>query len=116
MQSLGGWLIGWRKVMLIQVGHTPVLFNMDLVSWLPDHLMLFYFDIYGLNFRSGVYDALQKKYLKTLLFCICEETEGSMIEEYACEDQFYLCIFSSHLIRCSFMLTIELRLHGCDST
>ncbi|RWW88528.1 hypothetical protein BHE74_00002589 [Ensete ventricosum] len=31
----------------------------------------------------GVYDALQKKYLKTLLFCICEETEGSMIEEYA---------------------------------
>ncbi|XP_064941429.1 meiosis-specific protein PAIR2-like [Musa acuminata AAA Group] len=33
--------------------------------------------------EKGVYDALQKKYLKTLLFCICEETEGSMIEEYA---------------------------------
>ncbi|XP_062193750.1 meiosis-specific protein PAIR2-like [Phragmites australis] len=32
--------------------------------------------------EKGVYDALQKKYLKTLLFCICEE-EGPMIEEYA---------------------------------
>uniref|UniRef100_A0A6N2K9R7 HORMA domain-containing protein n=1 Tax=Salix viminalis TaxID=40686 RepID=A0A6N2K9R7_SALVM len=30
----------------------------------------------------GVYDALQKKYLKTLLFCVCETTEGPMIEEY----------------------------------
>ncbi|RRT85635.1 hypothetical protein B296_00003620 [Ensete ventricosum] len=35
----------------------------------------------------GVYDALQKKYLKTLLFCICEETEGSMIEEKCCENE-----------------------------
>ncbi|KAL6845926.1 hypothetical protein ACP4OV_023374 [Aristida adscensionis] len=33
--------------------------------------------------EKGVYDALQKKYLKTLLFCICEEEEGPMIEEYA---------------------------------
>ncbi|XP_051121256.1 meiosis-specific protein ASY1 [Andrographis paniculata] len=33
--------------------------------------------------EKGVYDALQKKYLKTLLFCICESVEGSMIEEYA---------------------------------
>lgn len=32
--------------------------------------------------EKGVYDALQKKYLKTLLFCICEK-EGLMIEEYA---------------------------------
>ncbi|KAK1362258.1 HORMA domain-containing protein [Heracleum sosnowskyi] len=31
----------------------------------------------------GVYDALQKKYLKTLLFCVCETVEGPMIEEYA---------------------------------
>ncbi|KAH7660643.1 The spindle assembly checkpoint protein mad2 protein, partial [Dioscorea alata] len=31
----------------------------------------------------GVYDALQKKYLKTLLFCICEEINGPMIEAYA---------------------------------
>ncbi|KAK1372223.1 HORMA domain-containing protein [Heracleum sosnowskyi] len=30
-----------------------------------------------------VYDALQKKYLKTLLFCVCETVEGPMIEEYA---------------------------------
>ncbi|CAK7336175.1 unnamed protein product [Dovyalis caffra] len=30
----------------------------------------------------GVYDALQKKYLKTLLFCVCETIEGPMIEEY----------------------------------
>nr|KJB30908.1 hypothetical protein B456_005G167400 [Gossypium raimondii] len=31
----------------------------------------------------GVYDALQKKYLKTLLFCICESIDGAMIEEYS---------------------------------
>ncbi|KAI4343389.1 hypothetical protein L6164_010742 [Bauhinia variegata] len=31
----------------------------------------------------GVYDALQKKYLKTLLFCVCEAADGPMIEEYA---------------------------------
>lgn len=34
---------------------------------------------------SGVYDALQRKYLKTLLFCVCEAVEGPMIEEYACK-------------------------------
>ena len=34
---------------------------------------------------SGVYDALQKKYLKTLMFCVCETVEGPMIEEYACK-------------------------------
>ncbi|KAK8936781.1 hypothetical protein KSP39_PZI012447 [Platanthera zijinensis] len=33
--------------------------------------------------EKGVYDALQKKYLKTLLFCICEDLEGPMIEEYS---------------------------------
>ncbi|KAK2636789.1 hypothetical protein Ddye_031581 [Dipteronia dyeriana] len=33
--------------------------------------------------EKGVYDALQKKYLRTLLFCVCEAVEGSMIEEYA---------------------------------
>ncbi|KAL9665626.1 hypothetical protein QQ045_021047 [Rhodiola kirilowii] len=33
--------------------------------------------------EKGVYDALQKKYLKTLLFCICETVEGPMMEEYA---------------------------------
>ncbi|WOK96627.1 hypothetical protein Cni_G05334 [Canna indica] len=33
--------------------------------------------------ERGVYDALQKKYLKTLLFSICEEKDGPMIEEYA---------------------------------
>ncbi|GER56389.1 ASYNAPTIC 1 family protein [Striga asiatica] len=32
--------------------------------------------------EKGVYDALQKKYLKTLLFCVCEAVDGSMIEEY----------------------------------
>ncbi|KAF3431049.1 hypothetical protein FNV43_RR25779 [Rhamnella rubrinervis] len=32
---------------------------------------------------SGVYDALQKKYLKTLLFCVCEAEDGPMIQEYA---------------------------------
>lgn len=36
-------------------------------------------------FCIGVYDALQKKYLKTLLFCVCEAVDGPMIEEYACK-------------------------------
>ncbi|CAI9113355.1 OLC1v1013940C1 [Oldenlandia corymbosa var. corymbosa] len=31
--------------------------------------------------EKGVYDALQKKYLRTLLFCVCEATEGLVIEE-----------------------------------
>ncbi|EOX99858.1 DNA-binding HORMA family protein [Theobroma cacao] len=33
--------------------------------------------------EKGVYDALQKKYLKTLLFCICESIDGAMIEQYS---------------------------------
>ncbi|EOA34975.1 hypothetical protein CARUB_v10020063mg [Capsella rubella] len=33
--------------------------------------------------EKGVYDALQRKYLKTLMFCICEKVDGPMIEEYA---------------------------------
>ncbi|XP_028772200.1 meiosis-specific protein ASY1 isoform X2 [Neltuma alba] len=33
--------------------------------------------------EKGVYDALQKKYLKTLFFCVCETVDGPMIEEYA---------------------------------
>ncbi|XP_071716216.1 meiosis-specific protein ASY1-like [Rutidosis leptorrhynchoides] len=33
--------------------------------------------------EKGVYDALQKKYLRTLMFCVCETVEGPMIEEYA---------------------------------
>ncbi|CAN0908268.1 Meiosis-specific protein ASY1 [Linum grandiflorum] len=33
--------------------------------------------------EKGVYDALQKKYLKMLLFCVCEAIDGPMIEEYA---------------------------------
>ncbi|CAN8238613.1 unnamed protein product [Cochlearia groenlandica] len=33
--------------------------------------------------EKGVYDALQKKYLKTLMFCICESVDGPMIEEYS---------------------------------
>ncbi|PWA57160.1 HORMA domain-containing protein 1 [Artemisia annua] len=33
--------------------------------------------------EKGVYDALQKKYLKTLMFCVCETVDGAMIEEYA---------------------------------
>ncbi|KAI9400940.1 hypothetical protein POPTR_001G055201v4 [Populus trichocarpa] len=32
--------------------------------------------------ESRVYDALQKKYLKTLLFCVCKTIDGRMIEEY----------------------------------
>ncbi|KAL5552602.1 hypothetical protein UlMin_040003 [Ulmus minor] len=33
--------------------------------------------------EKGVYDALQKKYLKSLLFCVCEAVDGPMIEEYS---------------------------------
>ncbi|KAK2410981.1 DNA-binding HORMA family protein [Trifolium repens] len=33
--------------------------------------------------EKGVYDALQKKYLKTLLFYVCEAVDRPMIEEYA---------------------------------
>lgn len=33
--------------------------------------------------EKGVYDALQNKYLKTLLFCVCETVDGPMIEEYS---------------------------------
>lgn len=33
--------------------------------------------------EKGMYGALQKKYLKILLFYVCESIEGSMIEEYA---------------------------------
>lgn len=47
-----------------------------------------YFSVWAIS--SGVYDALQKKYLKTLLFCICEDVEGPMIEEYSCESIHYL--------------------------
>lgn len=34
---------------------------------------------------AGVYDALQKKYLKALLFSVCESVDGATIEEYACK-------------------------------
>lgn len=42
-------------------------------------------------FCLGVYDALQKKYLKTLLFCVCEAVDGPMIEEYACKSSRIYC-------------------------
>lgn len=31
---------------------------------------------------AGVYDALQRKYLKTMVFAICEEDATSLLEEY----------------------------------
>lgn len=33
--------------------------------------------------EQGIYDALQKEYLETVLFCICEKDEGAVIDEYA---------------------------------
>ncbi|CAH1433993.1 unnamed protein product [Lactuca virosa] len=33
--------------------------------------------------KKGVYDALQKKYLRTLMFCVCQTIEGPVIEEYS---------------------------------
>lgn len=44
-------------------------------------VIFFFYPIYF----AGVYDALQKKYLKTLLFCVCEAVDGPMLEEYACK-------------------------------
>ncbi|CAK9312447.1 unnamed protein product [Citrullus colocynthis] len=41
--------------------------------------------------EKGVYDALQRKYLKTLLFCVCEAVEGPMIEEYAFSFSYSSC-------------------------
>lgn len=32
--------------------------------------------------EKGVYDALQRKYLKTMVFAICEEDATSLLEEY----------------------------------
>ena len=49
-------------------------FFLTVFDWLCSH-----------HLDLGVYDALQKKYLKTLMFCICESVEGPMIEEYSCK-------------------------------
>lgn len=48
-------------------------------------ILAFFFLLFFFIFLVGVYDALQKKYLKTLMFCVCEAIEGPMIEEYACK-------------------------------
>lgn len=51
------------------------------------YFFFFFFNWFDFTYMAfaGVYDALQKKYLKTLLFCICEAVDGPMIEEYACK-------------------------------
>lgn len=54
----------------------------------------------------GVYDALQKKYLKTLLFCVCEAVDGPMIEEYACKVLTNLIFILGLLL---YMLVIKFR-------
>ncbi|CAI9301781.1 unnamed protein product [Lactuca saligna] len=33
--------------------------------------------------KKGVYDALQKKYLRTLMFSVCQTIKGPVIEEYS---------------------------------
>lgn len=48
-------------------------------------VLIFLFGYEFMFLFVGVYDALQKKYLKTLLFCVCETIEGPMIEEYTCK-------------------------------
>jgi hypothetical protein len=57
-----------------------MVYILDLKVWFS-----YLFVCLTLWWNLGVYDALQKKYLKTLLFCICEKEEGPMIEEYTCE-------------------------------
>ncbi|KAK9063523.1 hypothetical protein SSX86_017393 [Deinandra increscens subsp. villosa] len=44
-----------------------------LIDWMEKGIMKYF----------CVYDALQKKYLRTLMFCVCETAEGPMIEEYS---------------------------------
>lgn len=39
----------------------------------------------------GVYDALQKKYPSTLMFCVGKIVKGPMIEEYAGKDSTNYC-------------------------
>lgn len=80
MQSLVDLLIGWRKVWIIE---SRFQFRYDSLIVFCNFCLKFYV--------SGVYDALQNKYLKTLLFCVCEAVDGPMIEEYACEfSEFFL--------------------------
>lgn len=57
----------------------------DLTHILQGMALAFSQTISYLLIVAGVYDALQKKYLKTLLFSVCEAVEGPMIEEYACK-------------------------------
>lgn len=59
-------------------------------SLFPGSQLLFLLLVLSI-FSIGVYDALQKKYLKTLMFCICESKEGPMIEEYACKSLSNYC-------------------------
>ncbi|GJX65442.1 hypothetical protein Tco_0299785 [Tanacetum coccineum] len=40
---------------------------------------------------QGVYDALQKKYFKTRMFCVREIVDGEMIEEYLCKIPNSIC-------------------------
>nr|CAB3498037.1 unnamed protein product [Digitaria exilis] len=67
-----------------------------LIQWMEKEQIVLKQNLYGLSIvliclcndqlldqTLGVYDALQKKYLKTLLFCICEKEEGPVIEEYS---------------------------------
>ena len=85
MQSLVDWLIGWRKASCFHL-ILHFFFSRHCYRLLDFNYLIIYL------FFSGVYDALQKKYLKTLLFCICESIDGAMIEEYSCnvsESSFY---------------------------
>lgn len=68
-----------------------------LIDWMEKGMLIYHFicwDLWFVQFLCsqasrhifvGVYDALRKKYLKTLLFCICEAIDGAIIEEYACK-------------------------------
>ena len=62
---------------------------------------------------AGVYDALQKKYLKTLLFCICEAIDGPMLEEYACK---LLIIFIWFVILDACQILVGRWEHSCLNT
>lgn len=72
-------LIDWMEKGKLLSFDSSLFFFSSLFSPLDFNYWIIYL------FFSGVYDALQKKYLKTLLFCICESINGAMIEEYSCD-------------------------------
>jgi hypothetical protein len=78
---INSFLTGWRKAHL---SYCLTEFVETSLNCLQLVMIFLICSLCCISF-PGVYDALQKKYLKTLLFCVCEAVDGAMIEEYACK-------------------------------